>query len=106
MHARVRGPAAERLLGIFLWRLIASTHWLPGYVPHPEAIKETLGDLSPGSEDRVLEEMKGRTRVMYKRWETYKKRGDAQPRSTSPVRVKIGQTIGNPQIEAAGFGTH
>jgi phosphatidylserine/phosphatidylglycerophosphate/cardiolipin synthase-like enzyme len=113
VHARVRGPAAERLLGIFLWRLIAAGDWEGLTMPAPEKTSDTLpSELTAPTTDGLAEALRRmvlyqRTRAIYHRWERYKERKDAQRRSTS-VRVKIGQTIGNPQLEKkpAGFETH
>ena len=105
VEARVRGPAAERLLGIFLWRLIASGNWRdsPHKMPAPQDTTDVVPDFGPSNLD--LAERYKRTRAIYRLWDAYRRRGDAQRRSTSqnPVRVRIGQTIGNPRLHAAGF---
>jgi phosphatidylserine/phosphatidylglycerophosphate/cardiolipin synthase-like enzyme len=113
VHARVRGPAAERLLGIFLWRLIASGEWSQRTMPAPEATSDTMpSDVRPGPGEIVGDlyrshpsELYERTRAIYRLWSAYRSRGDAQRRSTAqnPVRVCVGHTIGNPHLESAGF---
>lgn len=124
VHARVRGPAAERLLGIFLWRLIASGDWSGRTMPAPEATSDTTPpELQPSEVADVTSHLGGpvihaadgpptnlferyeRTHAIYRLWEKYRSGSHAQRTfgGDNPARVRVGQTIGNPRIASANY---
>lgn len=113
VHACVRGPAAERFLGIALWRLMASIDWdvnLPGIgasvpipVPPPEQTPAPSG-MQTAAQTAHQNDIHG----LYQTWNAAKSRvrrrfTTPEHRVHAPVRVHAGHTIGNPRIQAAGW---